>query len=106
MSPALKFLLALLVGAAIGVGIAAAIETPRVRHAESALAQSEHAKDLARDTIGDLQKVIADLRAHQAQKSVDASGHVSDLDEYMKKSGGHLMNEQQCRAWMATMQPR
>jgi hypothetical protein len=100
----MKFLLALLVGALVGGGIVAAIETPRVRHAESALAQSEHAKDLARDTIGALQKAIADLRQHQAQKAVDASGRVSDLNDYMKESAGHLMNEQQCRAWIALAQ--
>jgi hypothetical protein len=65
---------------------------------DDTIQHQQRSLDLGRQTIGDLQARLAEQRAELARLANNAGAQ-------LLANSGHIMNEQQCRAWSAMMAP-
>jgi hypothetical protein len=92
MSPFAKYFACVVLGVLLGAGAAASVYRtsviPKITKAyEEKAQQDDRAKSLGRDTIGYLQEQLKQARSNAGAQLLATSGHV--------------MNEQQCRSWVA-----
>jgi hypothetical protein len=114
MNPFAKTALSLLLGIGLGTLGTAVILNKRIAQQDVMLKDlsrcarvggqmvTQEGWNFAQTAIREQHATIEKLRASQPETQIvtDEYGHTVTLEEWFKHSGGHVMNEAQCRAWV------
>jgi len=103
MSPFAKYTLSVLLGLFLGVGGTIAGSKLHMKPCAQVYDQQNHLKNVDQEIFDTRNKVINDLVQRNQQLEAEIKQAHANPAAQMLAQTGHVMNEQQCRAWMSTV---